>query len=480
MNCAECQERLVAALEGLLDDSQKKAVVEHLKTCGACRAELKGLQTLRQRLVGDGKMLTQSSVEDEVMNRIVREQSARLKSASEAGRGLRFRRLIMKSSVVKIAVAAAVVLAAAGGLFLWTGTKSGVALADVLAKVGQVKAYMYGLDSHTKATVPGMPPIEVDLKMTWLVADGYGMRVDGRVPDPSTGQVLEQQTYILPDQKMMLTVTPATKKYVRMKLDDSMLTAKQREGSNPRLLIQQMLEGQYQDLGKSVLDGVEVQEFQTADPAFTGSLGNADVRLWVAVKTGLPVRMEMTMKNEQAEAHCTLHDFQWDIPVSADQFNPVLPPDYTPGLFDGAHTLSMTEEGAIQGLKVCLDFSGQYPPSLDLMELMGTIQNFRNSQTPAARKFEQEAAQIKTMEQIVAKTKELVTPLQSLSLFYVSLLKDKKEPIYYGKIATPGDIAQVLLRWKTGENEYRVIFADLHAATVDADTLAKLEAGLPK
>ena len=29
-------------------------------------------------------------------------------------------------------------------------------------------------------------------------------------------------------------------------------------------------------------------------------------------------------------------------------------------------------------------------------------------------------------------------------------------------------------------NEYRVIFADLHAATVNADTLAKLEAGLPK
>jgi hypothetical protein len=60
------------------------------------------------------------------------------------------------------------------------------------------------------------------------------------------------------------------------------------------------------------------------------------------------------------------------------------------------------------------------------------------------------------------------------------LTQQKKEPVYYGKIAKPGDIAQVLLRWKTGENEYRVIFADLHAATVNADTLAQLEAGLPK
>jgi len=36
------------------------------------------------------------------------------------------------------------------------------------------------------------------------------------------------------------------------------------------------------------------------------------------------------------------------------------------------------------------------------------------------------------------------------------------------------------LRWKTGPNEYRVIFADLHADTVDADTLATLEAAMPK
>ena len=38
----------------------------------------------------------------------------------------------------------------------------------------------------------------------------------------------------------------------------------------------------------------------------------------------------------------------------------------------------------------------------------------------------------------------------------------------------------MLLRWKTGDNEYRVIFGDLHAETVDAETLARLEAALPK
>ncbi len=81
MNCAECQELLVAGLEGLLEAARKQAVMDHLKTCPACRAQFQGLQTLRQRLVRSGQTLaveTQnlaSPLEDEVMNRIVREQT---------------------------------------------------------------------------------------------------------------------------------------------------------------------------------------------------------------------------------------------------------------------------------------------------------------------------------------------------------------------------------------------------------------------
>ena len=75
MNCAECRQLLVPGLEGLLEVAQKLAVVDHLKTCQACRAELKGLQTLRQRMVSSGKAMAEGGLEDEVMNRIIREQS---------------------------------------------------------------------------------------------------------------------------------------------------------------------------------------------------------------------------------------------------------------------------------------------------------------------------------------------------------------------------------------------------------------------
>ncbi len=112
MNCTECKELLVAHLEGLLEESQKQAVQEHLGQCDTCRAELEGLQTLQQRLVNNGKVLAQTDLENDVMNRIIREQSARLKAADQASMGLAIRRLIMKSPITKLAVAAAVIVVA--------------------------------------------------------------------------------------------------------------------------------------------------------------------------------------------------------------------------------------------------------------------------------------------------------------------------------------------------------------------------------
>lgn len=481
MNCAEYQELLVAYLEGLLEDSQKQAVEEHVKQCETCRTELEGLQTLQQRLVGNAKALAQGDLEDQVMNRIIREQSARLKSAAQAGMGLRPRRLIMKSGIVKLAVAAVVVVAVAGGVFLWTGTKSGVALADVLAKIERVQAFMYRADIHSNVVAPGMiAPMKMDMAMTMLIAADYGARVDFRVNDPLSGQPTEEQMYLLPEQKMMLRLIPAKKQYERQKLDDAEFEEMRKQHKDPRLLVKQLSECQYQDVGRTKVDGVEAQGFRTTDPSFTGGLPG-EATLWVDGRTGWPVRIDMKVKiDEQSEAQSTLYDFQWAVPVTAADFRPVVPPDFTPGLSDGAKAFSMTEQGAIDGLKLCIEFGERYPESLEWAGLAQTMLSFENSQTPAARKFQQESAQAKTPEEIAAKGRELMIPLLSLSQFYLNLLKDKKEPVYYGKIAQPGDIAQVLLRWKTGENEYRVIFADLHAATVNAETLAQFEASLPK
>ncbi|MGE5293780.1 MAG: anti-sigma factor family protein, partial [Solirubrobacterales bacterium] len=148
MNCTECRELLVAYFEGLLEESQERAVEEHLKGCEACRAELKELQTLRQSLVRSARATAEADLEERVMNRIIQEQSERLQSAQRATAGLRIRRLIMKSSIAKIAVAAAMIAVAVGAWSLWSGTQPSVALADVLARVQQVQAFAYKMTMH--------------------------------------------------------------------------------------------------------------------------------------------------------------------------------------------------------------------------------------------------------------------------------------------------------------------------------------------
>jgi len=481
MNCAECNDLLVLGLEGLLDDSQKQAVREHLKTCETCRADLQGLQTLRQRLVGNGKALAQTSVEDDVMNRIIQEQNARLKSAAQAGTGLRIRRLIMKSSLVKIVASAALVAVALGAWSLWSGTQSGVALADVLAKVQQIRAVMYRMDSHTKVTIAGMGATEINMEMTWLISDDYGMRLGTRSTDPTTGQVMEQQMYLQPEQKVMIMLDPAKKQYARMPLGEEAFKEKRKETNDPRMMIQQLLGCEYTDLGMTVLDGVEVQGFQSTDPAFIGGTGDVDIKVWVDVKTQFPFRVDMALKmSDEVETQSTIRDFQWDVPVSAAEFTPVIPPDYTPSPTDGTKAAMPTEQGAIEGLQFCVEFAGAYPKSLDMSSLMDTMQLFMNSQTPAAKKFKEESAQIKSKDEQIAKAMEIARPIQSLTMFYMMLSQQKQEPAYYGHVVTSSDKALVLMRWKTGENEYRVIFGDLHAETVDAATLATLEAALPK
>jgi hypothetical protein len=66
-------------------------------------------------------------------------------------------------------------------------------------------------------------------------------------------------------------------------------------------------------------------------------------------------------------------------------------------------------------------------------------------------------------------------PVQSLGMFHIKLVQERKEPVYYGDKITPDDANSVLLRWKISDTEYRVIFSDLTAKNVSADELAELE-----
>ena len=110
MNCEQCKELLVAYVEELLAESQKQAIESHLNTCPPCRAEADEIIGLRDRLAANGKALAQSDLENKVLNRIVQEQSSKLREVSKSSKQIQLWRTIMKSRITKFAAAAAVVI----------------------------------------------------------------------------------------------------------------------------------------------------------------------------------------------------------------------------------------------------------------------------------------------------------------------------------------------------------------------------------
>jgi hypothetical protein len=129
---------------------------------------------------------------------------------------------------------------------------------------------------------------------------------------------------------------PNEKKYSNMEFDETSLEEWAKGFNDPRFMVRQILSCEHTSLGKSIIDGTEVEEFQTTDRSFSGgtfSQFDIKVKIWVDVKTQLPVRLEIEINKDDKIRHmrAVVQDFKWDVSVGASEFEPVIPDDYTPG-----------------------------------------------------------------------------------------------------------------------------------------------------
>jgi outer membrane lipoprotein-sorting protein len=394
-------------------------------------------------------------------------------------------RSTMRSPITKLAIAAVLVIVCLMGIMMWKGTGSSVALADVLTQIQQVNAYMYQMTLNITGQKFGDKTINSDVHATILVSRDGGMKMTMNMQDPNGVQKGTYETYLLPEKKVMLTLVPYAKQYMEVELDETRLQNELKANNNPRIVIQQILDCNYVSLGRSTIDGVAVEEFRTTDPRYmTGAMGQPDVKMWVDVKTQLPVRLEMDMQNGQMHMHYLADKFQWNAPIDPKEFEPAIPADYTPMTSAPMKVPAVTEETMVQGLKLFAEMSGRYPDELNIMtisaklgelsakELMKDANGVPLSQAEAVKRLQDKEA--------LQKLSEKMMPMAMPAAFYGKLIQENKDPAYYGKVVTPQDVSQVLMRWKVSDTEYRVIFGSLHAETVKADVLAELEKTLPK
>jgi len=423
-----------------------------------------------KRLVKDAKVIINPDVKKNALKELIGELEKPETIRSAETRANTWR-IIMKSRTIKLAAAAVIMIAVLLGVPFLPKSTTSPTLAEILAKVEQPRAYMYKMNMKVSGSVmKKISPWGQEMTGTVTISEDFGMKTEMEMIDPNTGETTRQEHYIIPDEKLLVILMHDTKQFSRTEFNDDLLARMKKQNNDPRALIRQMLDLKYTKLGRSEIDGIEVDGFETTDPCVSGgTTGDAKVTLWVDSKSWLPYLVEMDMSIDgQGRIQSTYFDYQWDVPVQKGEFEPVIPEDYAAMPGDGMKWPEMTEEAAIEGLRLVADLAGRYPKQASIVELMHEL-------SPILYKRIKKDHPDATETELETKMLETIGPIQSIGLFYMTLVDDKKEPVYYGQTVGPDNVEAVLLRWKISDDQYRVIFGDLSTRDVTAEQLAELE-----
>jgi hypothetical protein len=403
------------------------------------------------------------------------------------------RRFIMKSTSVKLALAAVVLIACMIGLSLWKTTGSGIALADVLTRLEQVKVFKCTGTMTITGQEGSGKSYRSETRHTRLASPDHGIIRTERV-DPNGRRTLLSEVYVYPQKKAFILIQHTDKTYTREELRDADLQWIQKmfnRYNDPGTFLREVISCKHLSLGRSTVDGIEVEGFGTTDPNYQGTaskikdprVDQVDAKVWIDVQRQLPVRYESLTKRLDAlgkpmSFHFVMRDFQWDVPVTAAEFEPPPVPEGYLVVVDNLPG-PLTEGGVIQGLRQCVEWLGKYPGNISVPPPRGIQSELDRSDSPAAVRMKEELKGL-TEQDRINRLMEAGTPMRRVQRFFIGLNDDKKDPAYYGKAVTPKDTDKVLLRWKLSDKEYRVIYGDLHAETVSPGRLADLEKALPK
>jgi hypothetical protein len=225
-----------------------------------------------------------------------------------------WREFIMRNRLVQLAAVVAI-LAGVGVVSYHLGGSpggAGVAWGEVLTQVQNAPTVTY----KARLTMNDPPGRQVVDESDVYVDQNQRCRIDSH----KDGRYMIK--YLVPARKTFVVVQPQLKRYMQGTLSD-MEAAEMLEQQDPRRFCAQVLAGDYSKLGRSEIDGVEVEGIEA-------TLDNQTLRLWVDVKTKWPVHIEADGKvGRSLQSRMVLDHFQWDAQIDPGLFEPNIPADYT-------------------------------------------------------------------------------------------------------------------------------------------------------
>jgi hypothetical protein len=132
--------------------------------------------------------------------------------------------------------------------------------------------------------------------------------------------------YWLPPRKIFYIVHPQLKRYMQRTLSDEQIAGGLQQ-QDPRQFIKWVLTLDYRELGRSEIDGIEVEGIEAVREDVE------TLRIWVDVETQWPVRIEsegkMREAGEMVPVHLVMEGFQWHDEIDRSLLDPNIPEDYT-------------------------------------------------------------------------------------------------------------------------------------------------------
>lgn len=149
MNCTECQENLVACIEGLLVPEEMSERQAHIGSCPECRAEYTAVAGLQRQLVAHGRKAAEVSLVVPVMQEIGRKQLERSPSIWDALQAMLLTRWrVGLSAVGAVAAIILILLLAAPG----TQARASQMMAKAAQAIGKLRTIHF---TGQVRTLPG-------------------------------------------------------------------------------------------------------------------------------------------------------------------------------------------------------------------------------------------------------------------------------------------------------------------------------------
>jgi len=249
-------------------------------------------------------------------------------------------RFIMESRITKYSAAAVVALAMALVLLSPFGTSKngGVVLAQVARNMDKVQMFVHKEQRFYYELGHDEPFLKTDVIKH--ACPKYGVVEEQYTTDGK----LMHRAYVSGETREIIGVLPEAKKYFKAPMSNTMAQLVDR--LTPRGLVEYFMAIEHKELGKSLIDGREVEGFEATDTglwpihdafSFLFPVKQITWRFWIDVESSLPVRAEYEIITDRGlftemkklKIVCKAYAFEYHKEVQEELFDPNIPDDYT-------------------------------------------------------------------------------------------------------------------------------------------------------